>query len=148
MLLACVNHHSSQECALAPLRTAWHVNTPKGEFSLDTSADENAQGTKVCYSWNDGRCAVPYCHYQHICAKCSFPSHKALHCNAYQGMRSAEKIQGVDVRYKGWFSLLQDTMYHLSLVVHLIIVITFPSTAPVWCTIVISYQPPTDHHHS
>ena len=87
--------HSSQDCALAPLRTVRHSNNPRGEPSSDASMDEvrsnRNRGTKVCYSWNDGKCAVPYCRYRHVCAKCSSPSHKALHCNAYQGMRPAQK---------------------------------------------------------
>ena len=74
--------HSSQDCALAPLHTVLHNNNPREEPSSDANMDKvrsnRNRGTKVCYSWNDGRCAVPYCRYRHNCTKCSSPFPKAL----------------------------------------------------------------------
>lgn len=84
--------HGSQECALAPFRATRYPQNPRGESSTDDDNRLNRnRGTKVCYSWNDGRCSVPYCRYRHVCAKCSSPAHKALHCTAYQGARPAQK---------------------------------------------------------
>lgn len=86
--------HSSQECALAPVRAPRYQN-PSRESNTDANNEENRssknRSAKVCYSWNDGRCAVPYCRYRHICAKCNSPSHKALHCNVFQAARPTQK---------------------------------------------------------
>ena len=64
--------HSSQKCALTPIPTSRYVNTPRGESIADLSAEENCPskslGVKVCYSWNDERCATCYCCYWHSCA--------------------------------------------------------------------------------
>lgn len=74
--------HTSKDCTLAPIHPWRYSAHAKGEPASELSSNDNkrnkGQGTKVCYSWNDGRCSVPYCRYQHICAKCSFPTHKAL----------------------------------------------------------------------
>lgn len=87
--------HSSQECALAPTRPSRYGHPSRGEPHTDVNADDGRstrnRGTKVCYSWNDGRCAVPYCRYRHVCAKCSSPAHKAMHCSAYQVAQPTQK---------------------------------------------------------
>ena len=86
--------HTSQECALAPVRVARYHNL-RGESTTEATNEDSRpsknRSVKVCYSWNDGRCAVPYCRYRHICAKYSSPAHKALHCNAFQVARPIQR---------------------------------------------------------
>ena len=82
--------HIASECALAPSK-------PQHSSSQETKKDlmraKSERSSKVCYSWNDGRCAVPYCRYRHICAKCQ-GDHKALHCGAYPVSRPSLPMKG------------------------------------------------------
>ena len=58
--------HVSHECSLAPV---WPGSLPSQSRS-DFSADNDERGSKgrnskVCYSWNNGRCAIgPYCRFE------------------------------------------------------------------------------------
>lgn len=63
--------HAAFECALASTK-------PHHPPSQEARRAKSDRSPKVCYSWNDGRCAVPYCRYRHICAKCQ-GDHKAMH---------------------------------------------------------------------
>ena len=82
--------HSASECALAPAK-------PQHPPNQDTKKDNNRakfeRSPKVCYSWNDGRCAVPYCRYRHVCAKCQ-GDHKALSCGAYPAAKPSPPLKG------------------------------------------------------
>lgn len=73
--------HSASECALAPNKPQ-NVPSQESRKDLPRSKPERTSSPKICYSWNDGRCAIPYCRYRHICAKCQW-EHKAIHCVAY-----------------------------------------------------------------
>jgi hypothetical protein len=85
--------HTSNECSLAPIRPA----RPPTQTRSDTPADAEDRGSKgrsskICYSWNDGRCAIgPYCRYRHVCAKCGSNSHKATQCTTYPNARQSMK---------------------------------------------------------
>ena len=84
--------HVSNECSLAPLRPS----RPSTQLRSDIPADSEERGSKgrsskICYSWNDGRCAIgPYCRYRHVCAKCGSNSHKAMHCTTYPSPRQPQ----------------------------------------------------------
>ena len=46
-------------------------------------------------TWNDGCCAVPYCEYCHICAKCA-GEHKVIHCKTYPPLKlTSQSPKGV-----------------------------------------------------
>ena len=84
--------HVANECSLAPLRP--FRSSPQARADTVLEAEERGskgRSSKICYSWNDGRCAIPYCRYRHICAKCSSPSHKAMHCSTYPAGRQVQK---------------------------------------------------------
>ena len=77
--------HMSSECALAPSKVE---RSSSREVTRDDSranksrwerGERRGRSNRICFSWNDGRCAVPYCEYRHVCTKCS-GEHKALHC--------------------------------------------------------------------
>ena len=59
--------HAAFECASAPSKPQ---HPPNQEAKKDLTRAKSERSPKVCYSWNDGCCAVPYCRYCHICAKC------------------------------------------------------------------------------
>ena len=78
--------HTAPECALAPSKPQ---QVQKEESKKDFNRPKPERSSKVCYSWNNGWCAVPYCRYRHICAKCQ-GDHKALYCGAYPASRPAQ----------------------------------------------------------
>ena len=88
--------HSSNECALASTkagRASGGESSPddiRGGRSRWERGDRKGRSSKICFSWNDGRCAVPYCDYRHICAKCS-GEHKAIHCTAYPPLKGSSQ---------------------------------------------------------
>ena len=84
--------HLSSECALAPVKVdrAPSRDSTRDDAQTSRSREERGErrgrGNRVCFSWNDGRCAVPYCEYRHICAKCG-GEHKAIHCTTYPPLK-------------------------------------------------------------
>lgn len=86
-------NHVSNDCSLAPVRPGRLPSQSRTEFSADSDEKGNkGRSSKICYSWNDGRCAIgPYCRYRHICAKCGSNAHKAMHCTAYPSTRQPLK---------------------------------------------------------
>ena len=81
--------HTAPECALAPSKPQ---QVQKEEPKKDFNRAKSERSSKVCYSWNDGRCSVLYCRYRHICAKCQ-GDHKALYCGAYPASRPAQPMK-------------------------------------------------------
>ncbi len=76
--------HSVSECALAPApRPGRHPQQQKDYATEERSYRRSERSERICYSWNDGRCAVPYCRYKHVCAKCQSGDHKAVNCPTY-----------------------------------------------------------------
>ena len=80
--------HLSGDCALAPV-TQPSPTQGRGRNRLERG-DRRGRSNKICYSWNDGRCAVPYCDYRHVCAKCS-GDHKAVHCPTYPPLKASHQ---------------------------------------------------------
>ena len=85
--------HNASECALAPAKS-FRSTTRERESRDDQRSgrnrpDRSEKSTRICYSWNDGRCAVPYCRFRHACAKCQ-GEHKALFCTVYPPVKSSE----------------------------------------------------------
>ena len=84
--------HTAADCALAPAyRPSRQVGreTDRGYRSQDRERSE-----RICYSWNDSRCAMPYCRYRHVCAKCHSGDHKAIHCTVYPAQKSVTNYAG------------------------------------------------------
>ena len=86
--------HASSDCALAPAPRQRqsgrdYERGPRHQF------DRGERNERICYSWNDGRCAMPYCRYRHVCTKCHSSEHKAVNCSVYppvkQGSTPAHK---------------------------------------------------------
>ena len=82
--------HAASKCALAPSKPQ---HPPNQEAKKYLTRAKSERSPKVCYSWNDGRCAVPYCRYRHICAKCQ-GDQKALHCGAYPASKPFPPMKG------------------------------------------------------
>ena len=76
--------HSGSECALTPAKGyRMSRSSTSDDFHPNRAKpDRGERNTRVCYSWNDGRCAVPYCRYRHVCARCQ-GEHKASQCTTY-----------------------------------------------------------------
>ena len=80
---------------LQPKQVRHQAESPAGMISEGARADGSEEigrggSSKICFSWNDGQCAVPYCDYYHICAKCS-GEHKAIHCTAYPPLKGSSQ---------------------------------------------------------
>ena len=56
---------------------------PKEESRSFKQGERAESRERVCYSWNDGRCPLPYCRYRHICARCHSAEHRAVSCTTY-----------------------------------------------------------------
>ena len=75
--------HTASDCALAPAHRPSRQQfgrESEGSYSRGSQGDRSE---RICYSWNDGRCAMPYCRYRHVCAKCHSADHKAINCAVY-----------------------------------------------------------------
>ena len=89
--------HAAVDCALAP---AYRPNRQGGrEFDRNYRGHgdyrgHNERSERICYSWNDSRCSMPYCRYRHVCAKCHSSDHKAIHCSAYPAQKSGPNNAG------------------------------------------------------
>ena len=76
--------HSASECALAPSSRQGRQPQHQRDYVADERGyRRNERSEKICYSWNDGCCAVPYCCYRHVCAKCQSGDHKGINCPVY-----------------------------------------------------------------
>ena len=86
--------HSGSDCALASTKGYRTARPPINDDMRNTRAkvDRGERSTRICYSWNDGRCAVPYCRYRHICAKCQ-GEHKASQCTTYPHRSDAKGVK-------------------------------------------------------
>lgn len=86
--------HVSNECSLAPLQPGRPLTLSRPDAPSDSDERGNkGRSSKICCSWNDGRCAIgPYCRYCHIlCAKCGSNSHKVMNCTTYPSARQPLK---------------------------------------------------------
>ena len=73
--------HSSNQCALAFLYPN-RVHSSQPSFSRDTTSvkKKGDASTRLCLSWNKGRCIFPgSCSFRHVCATCRL-NHKACDC--------------------------------------------------------------------
>ena len=91
--------HLSSECALAPVKVDWASSRDSARDDAQTSrsrgerGERRGRGNRICFSWNDGRCAIPYCEYRHICAKCA-GEHKAIHYTSWNRPPSHQREWG------------------------------------------------------
>ena len=83
--------HAHEDCALHPGR-----NVPVVRMGLETMPRDSrarrgearrGRSRQPCYAWNDGRCVLPYCRFEHICSRCFGPHKKA----ACRGRDEAER---------------------------------------------------------
>ena len=77
------DHHGADECTLAP---RGQPRQPERVAALNPSTGSHPQRAppvrrQVCFSWNEGRCSFPYCHYQHVCLRCR-GEHRSWQCRA------------------------------------------------------------------
>ena len=86
--------HTGSDCALASTKGYCTARSPINDDMRNTrgKVDRGERSTRICYSWNDGRCAVPYCRYRHICAKCQ-GEHKASQCTTYPHRSDAKGVK-------------------------------------------------------
>ena len=75
--------HPGSKCALAGISEIIpDIQALHWCHSGKARSDRGERNTCICYSWNDKRCAVPYCRYRHVCARCQ-GEHKASLCTTY-----------------------------------------------------------------
>ena len=119
--------HSASECALAPASRAFR----QPEYNRDYSTEERSyrrseQTEKICYSWNDGRCAILYCRYKHVCVKCQSGDHKAVSCPIYptpkQGSQGVKPTSYLTIVYSSPVKLGLHNMATIIVITYLTIV--------------------------
>ena len=76
--------HAAEMCALAPKRAEPIASRPLPPYP--PAAPARSQGLlsrrrsdQVCFSWNEGKCAYPYCRYRHVCLRCQ-GEHRSWQC--------------------------------------------------------------------
>lgn len=65
--------HTADTCALAPKRAEPSANRPPPPnlpMARSQGPQPHKRSDQVCFSWNEGRCAYPYCRYRHVCLRC------------------------------------------------------------------------------
>lgn len=84
--------HVAADCALAP--AIKQTRQSGREYTQDDRGYcvRGDKSEKICYSWNDGRCTIPYCRYRHVCAKCA-GEHKAIYCSPYPPLKQGSQHQ-------------------------------------------------------
>ena len=89
-ILCMESDHREEDCALAKVKSSssWQKPNAGRDASL-SSAEAGGRRVKnkakmVCFSWNEGRCTYPYCHYRHVCVRCS-GDHRITQCHSFGG---------------------------------------------------------------
>ena len=90
--------HSDEECALAPVApqarplSSAHGQGPSARQDLNLREGRPSRASRgVCFAWNEGRCAFPYCRFRHICIRCH-GDHRAVRCRVQAaGDRPAQR---------------------------------------------------------
>lgn len=89
--------HSREDCALHPGRNLPVVrlgDVAERRFRPDQRRGKSG-GKRPCFAWNDGRCSLPYCRFEHICSRCH-GNHRRDVCKAREetGDSSREEHRG------------------------------------------------------
>ena len=83
----------ASECALAPASRIFHQPRHNRDYATEERSYHQSERTEnIYYSWNDGRCAISYCRYKHVCAKCQSGDHKAVSCPIYPTQSKAARV--------------------------------------------------------
>ena len=75
--------HAAADCALAPAHRPGRQQLGRENERSYSRSSQGDRSERISYSWNDGRCAMPYCCYRHVCTKCHGIDHKAINCAVY-----------------------------------------------------------------
>ena len=84
--------HGQDDCALHPSRSLPTIrlsDMAERRFRPVQRRGKSA-GKRPCFAWNDGRCSLPYCLYDHVCSKCH-GSHRREVCRGRLEDGSHEK---------------------------------------------------------
>ncbi len=87
--------HSQDECALHPSRDVPMVQIQERVMRWRR---EEAQGEQrrrrgrrgACYAYNEGKCFLPYCRFEHVCSVCGGQDHRKSTCRS-RGHRVPER---------------------------------------------------------
>ena len=77
-----LSDHTHEECTLRPPRmmVVSERAESKGNNWRDVGkAEERHRKRGACFTWNDGSCRLPYCHFKHVCSRC-FGEHSRDAC--------------------------------------------------------------------
>ena len=78
--LCMASDHQAYQCAVRKDDATRHPPRPLQQFQARLAQKRPVAGTKICYCWNDGRCArAPNCLFRHVCYRCE-RDHKAADC--------------------------------------------------------------------
>ena len=82
--------HHEDECALSKGKSPPGPLPKHSTLGVrDPTRDSGSRGGKgkstrsmVCFQWNQGECAYPYCRYRHVCVKCG-GDHRIINCHSF-----------------------------------------------------------------
>lgn len=88
--------HAQEECALHPNREVPVVQLQdnRGRHRREEQVEQRRRRGRrgACYAFNDGRCAVPFCRFEHVCSVCGGEHRKAM-CRA-RGYEARQRGNG------------------------------------------------------
>ncbi len=75
--------HGSEECALnlGKNTSMLRVTEPSDRRPRWEPRRNKGGGKRPCFAWNEGRCSLPYCRFDHVCVKCYW-NHRRETCRA------------------------------------------------------------------
>ena len=82
--------HASTSCALASTSNERQRSCYGRDQDLEPTPFSDCWSVRfgrsevrgVCFVWNDGHCALPYCRWRHICCRCGSADHRESNCSS------------------------------------------------------------------
>jgi len=75
--------HGSEDCALnlGKNTSTRQATEPSDRRPRWEPRRNKGGGKRPCFAWNEGRCSLPYCRFDHVCVKC-YGNHRRDTCRA------------------------------------------------------------------
>lgn len=97
--------HAQEDCALHPQRAVpvvrfrETVQIQREDWKQRYGEPPRKRSKRgACFAWNDGKCTIPNCRFEHVCSKCSGDHRRALckwNKSNPEGQRGSESRQPV-----------------------------------------------------